>query len=186
MNTTLRAAGLLAATALSLAMADAANAATVSMNSSATSLVVGQAFTVDVFANDVSEADQLLAFGFDVVTDAGLSFLGADVIAPFLDDSGFFQDTDVAGSIFPAMSGTGIHLATLHFQAGSAAGLFYLGMATDPASLGFSEGLITEFSVFDIAESLAVNVSAVPLPAALPLLVTGLMGIFGMGLRRRA
>lgn len=98
---------------------------------------MGQAFTVDVFANDVSEGDQLLAFGFDVVTDPGLSFLGADVIAPFFDDSGLCQNTDVAGSVFPATSGTGIHLATLHFQAGSAAGLFYLGMATDSASLGF-------------------------------------------------
>ena len=90
----------------------------------------------------------------------GLRFVGGNVGELFLDDSGFFRDTDIAGSAFPPVSSNGIRLATLLFQAGADPGMFSLALATDPLNFGFSEGLFTELSVVDIANRLSINVLA--------------------------
>jgi hypothetical protein len=64
---------------------------------------VGEVFGVNVTLTQLSTTDALFAFGFDVETPAGLSFIGAEVATQFIDDSILLPDTDVAGSAFPPL-----------------------------------------------------------------------------------
>lgn len=110
---------------------------------------VGDIVTLDVRATNVFDgldlSEEVLAFGFDVwMSNAGaLSFEGAAVAFPFDDNSAFFPNTDVAGSVFPGLPNDGTHntipLATLSFRA-LIAGPLSLGIVSDITDL--NEGLI--------------------------------------------
>ena len=139
-------------------------------------------FTVNVTAKDVFSGldpfEEVLAFGFDVfVSDTSIvNYLGAVVAAPFDDDSVFFPNTDVAGSVFPGISNEStndtILLATLSFVVLSK-GEVSLGIKSDLTD--FNEGLIYSLEGNkDITSSIVVTI---PEPNALLLIGIGLAGL---------
>lgn len=144
-------------------------------------LAPSETFSVDVLLDVVEPSDPLLAFGFDVTAQLGLSFGGAAVGGLFLDDSPFFADTDVAGSTFPVVSGSNLLLATLDLIAGASAGTFDISIMSDIAGLGLSEGIFLLSSTLMINETVSVEVrdnsSAVSVPSiiALYLLAFGIL-----------
>lgn len=149
----------------------------ISLNPSSTIFGFSDDFTVEVFVSGVESADELIAFGFDVGADSGLTYTGATVAPPFFDDSGFFPTTDVAGSAFPAVSGDGILLATLGLTTGTTEGIFGVSVFTTPGNFGSSEGLFTFFNTYGIEDAVSVTVErgSVPLPSSLALLTLGLI-----------
>ena len=150
----------------------------ISLNPSSTIFGFNDSFTVDVFVSGVEIFAPLVAFGFDVGVDTGLTHSGATVAPPFFDDSGFFPTTDVAGSTFPAVSGDGILLATLALNTGTSEGIFGVSVFTTPGDFGSSEGLFTFRDTYGIDDSVSVTVArgSVPLPSSLALLAAGLAG----------
>ena len=147
---------------------------------SGTTFGFNEAFTVDVFVSSVEATDPLLAFGFDVESEHGLAFNSATVAFSFLDDSDFFATTDVAGSMFPSISGDNILLSTLSLTTGATEGFLELSIFTTPADFGFSEGLFTLMSTFDIDQTVTVEVvrgATVALPSTMLLMFLGLLGV---------
>jgi hypothetical protein len=158
----------------------------VSLNPSSSLLGFNEAFTVDVVVSGIESTDQLIAFGFDIDADFGLTFQGATVALPFLDDSSFFPTTEVAGSTFPSIFGDNILLNTLSFTTGTTNGLLNLAVSTSLLDFGFSEGLFTIGTVYDIGDTAAVEVrgiSTVPMPSTLLLIV---LGLFCVGRRSQS
>lgn len=157
----------------------------VNLSLSDSNIVVGDTFTLDVFATDVTDIDpflgqdEILSFGFDVIFNSTeFTFNGATVDAPFFDDSMLFPNSDVAGSIFPGMSGDSVSLASLSFTANTS-GNFSLGILSD--LLDLNEGLSSWiYGPLDMTQSLNVNVNPVPEPATLLLFSASLasLGIF--------
>ncbi|MEZ5570986.1 MAG: PEP-CTERM sorting domain-containing protein [Halioglobus sp.] len=157
----------------------------ISLSPSSSTLGFNQAFTVDVLLSGIEATDPLIAFGFDVGSTIGLSYNGAVVASPFLDDSVFFSSTDVAGSTFPAVFGNGILLSTLALTTGASAGPQVVSIFTSQADFGLSEGIFTLANLYDVQATAAIEVvrgSAVPLPSTLLLLSLALLGT---GLRKR-
>lgn len=147
---------------------------------------VGGTFDVDVLVSDLDPFDEILAFGFDVSADTGLSYNGAVVGLDFFDDSALWFNTDVAGSAFPGATGDPILLATLSFTP-TVTGTLTLGIESDPfgPDFGLSEGLITlmDFVPYDLTTSLDVTVSEatpVPEPSTLILLGIGFASLLGI------
>jgi hypothetical protein len=140
-----------------------------------TEIGVGERFGVNIIYTGLSADDELLAFGFDVNSPAGLSFLGANIGAPFSDDSLLLPDTDVAGSAFPGLpGGDDIILARLNFEAVSA-GTRLIGIVSDLGDP--NEGLFTLLDPqIDLTSSVTINV--VPVPGSLLLFGSGLFGLF--------
>ncbi|CAA0080041.1 Uncharacterised protein [Halioglobus japonicus] len=152
----------------------------VSLNPSTSVLGFNEAFTVDVLVSGIESTDQLIAFGFDVGVDTGLTYSGATVSPSFFDDSGFFPTTDVAGSSFPPISGDNILLATLSLMTGTTSGLLTVAALSTPLDPGLSEGLFTVATIYDISATATVEVmgsSTVPLPSTLLLIGIGLFGV---------
>jgi hypothetical protein len=156
---------------------------------SAQEITLGSDFFIDVFFDGLV-GDGVLAFGFDVdPVPAGISYNGADVAVPFFDDSGFFLDTDVAGSYFGpdflAPTGDNIPLASLKYTANQE-GIFTLGISSDfPEDL--NEGLRTiNFNMYDLNGSVDVTVTATSVPDAdVALLILTGIGILGILERKR-
>ncbi len=135
---------------------------------------VGETFGVNIIYTGLSADDALLAFGFDVNSPAGLTFIGANVDVPFSDDSLLLTDTDVAGSAFPGLSGGGdISLVRLNFEALSvgAHSVDIVSDLDDP-----NEGLFTLLGP-QIDLSSSVEISVVPVPGTLLLFCSGLVGL---------
>jgi hypothetical protein len=179
---------MLFAAALFNATAASAAVVNLSLNGSAQ---VGSTFTVEVWANDLFDGlasdEELLAFGMTVANSSAelFSFTGASIAAPFADDSAWLG-LDAAGSAFPGVvnevGSQSILLASLTFFAHDA-GNGSLGIRTD--LLDPSQGLIFfQNGAVSMNADLAVNVSPVPLPATLPILLGGMSLLAGIARRR--
>ena len=169
---------------------NAASAAVVSL-SLAGAAQAGSSFIVDVWANELFSGlpsdEELLAFGMTVANSSpGLfSLTGVNIAVPFADDSALLG-LDAAGSVFPGivneLDSQSILLASLTFFAHDA-GNGSLGIRTD--LLNPSQGLIFfQSSAVNMNADLAVNVSPVPLPSGLPMMLGGLSLLAGIARRR--
>jgi hypothetical protein len=178
--------------AASLAVASfACGAMTVQLNTPPT-IRVGDTFDMDVVINDAftgkGPLEEILAFGFDVtISDPSIvSLIGVSVAIPFDDDSAFFENTDVAGSVFPGIPNEGsnntLPLATVTFQA-MMSGTVSVGIASDLSDI--NEGLVYSLDPpADITAS--AGVAVVPLPTSIWLIGSGLVGLVGIARRKKA
>ena len=159
------------------------------------SVVAGASFDVDVVVDKVAFPDELIAFGFDVVTPASFTYNGATVDSAFFDDSAFFPATDVAGSTFPfGITGTNILLATLSFTT-SIAGNFSVGIYSDLSDLNAVLALFNLFAFpgplpIDMTTSANITVTEagtapIPEPATIALLGIGIAVLAGGAARRK-
>ena len=137
---------------------------------------LGSAFDVQVIAHSDSDSDLILAFGFDAYFDTEhFLFLGASVSNEFKDTSANFTDTDVAGIAFPPVSSDSVLLAILTFQP-IQEGTGWLGIYSDVDD--DNEGLfLLRAEKQDISTISEVEISAVPIPSTLVLIITGFVGI---------
>ena len=157
-----------------------------------TSVGVGSSFNVTVavlspFGGSYA-GDELLAFGFNLGFDSNVVQLTNVAVAqPWDDDSGFFPDVAVAGSVFESLTDDGaakLQLATLTFQAvGAGDALIDVHSAassTENQGLTYLAG--NNLALFGRT---AVSVTAVPEPSQWLMLAGGL-GVLAARLRRRA
>ncbi|NIA09523.1 MAG: PEP-CTERM sorting domain-containing protein [Nitrospiraceae bacterium] len=144
---------------------------------------VGDSFVINVTAHGVTDFDPLfgfydefLSFNFNVVTPSEFVFNGATVNPSFNDDSALFPD--VAGHVFPGITGDNIFLASLDFSA-LTGGDFSLGISSD---ISVGQGLFTLFyGPLDITTSIPLTVNTpVPEPSTILLVSAGLIGLAGI------
>jgi len=148
----------------------------------------GEVFVINVIADGVTDldpflgSDELLAFGFDVISPSSVTFNGATVGHGFFDDSALFLDSDVAGSAFPGISGNDILLASLSFSATSV-GSYLIGIQSD--IFNPNQGLITWLHPQIDATTFSLVSVSVPEPSTMLLLLLGLVGAGVVRIRRR-
>ena len=152
---------------------------------------VGSSFSVLVWVDDLfsglPSTEELLTFGFNVENSSPelFSFTGVNITVPFANDSTQLT-LDAAGSAFPGVSNESgnpsVLLASLTFFA-HRTGDGMLGIRSD--LMDPNQGLIFSGSATqNLNADLAVHVSAVPLPASLPLLFTGISLLVGIARSR--
>lgn len=161
--------------------------------SAPTTAVVGSQFDVTVavpapFGGSYS-GDELLAFGYDLGFDSGLLGLtGVSVAGPWDDDSGFFADVDVAGSVFESILDEGqgtLQLATLSFEV-LGTGTALIDVRSDAAG-NLNEGLIyLNGESADLYGRTTVTLVPVPEPGQGLMLGAGLAALLGLRRRRGA
>ncbi|WP_321495236.1 PEP-CTERM sorting domain-containing protein [uncultured Desulfobacter sp.] len=158
-----------------------AMALTMDLQTTSTTVALGNTFKVEVWVNSEDIDEELLSFGFDVsITDGdNLSYVGYD-LGTYFDDDSLLADLDVAGSTFPGVADDDVLLATLTFTAISI-GMDNINVsgAYDEDGLSFS-GLFYELNGFDIEASLDITVTTVPEPATIFLLGVGLLTFMGV------
>ncbi|MCD6571456.1 MAG: PEP-CTERM sorting domain-containing protein [Deltaproteobacteria bacterium] len=177
---------LLIALFVILLSAGQASALSIGLNILDDDITIGEAFTIEVWANEaLLEGDKVLAFGFDLTnTDPSVVKFDSYTVGPdFNDNSTSFSDTDVAGSAFPGITADSILLATLNFTA-LGVGNAEFGIYSDIT--GHNEGLVySSGNHVDITSSIELGVTDVtvthaPEPATMLLLGTGLLSLVGL------
>lgn len=188
--------------ALGLLQAGSASAATLELIPSSNSVVETNILTVDVVISGLTQPDEFIAdYNIDVTYDIGIleatdvSF-GTLLGGPFdsftdahylpgqllytpgivnLSEFSFLSDTDLKD-----LQGSSVYLATLSF----------LAIATGPGQIGIDPtftrfvGDVASGPQVDLSAIVDVTVSPIPLPGALWLMITGLLGIGAMARKR--
>ena len=160
---------------------DFANASSVFLVPSATSVLPGESITVDVVVDAVDPADDLIGFGFNI-DDDGFVVTDVIVLPPFSDESAAFSATDVIGISTAIVTGPDILLATITLDAPLAPGSYTPGVFTDPSELGASQGLILLFGG-DVEIAATTSIAVVPVPPTVWLFASALALLTGV--RRR-
>ena len=188
---------LAAVAALGVSAVPAAEAFTLSIVPDVSSASVGDAFTVSVMVDGLTDgtAPSLAAYDLDVQFDASIVSFQDIAFGAGLDVTGFGSITDhgltSAGVLdvfeasldetadLNALQGDAFTLFTITFNA-LQAGVSNLGLTLQSASTAEAANLLA-----DSIGTSAVQVAPVPLPAAAWLLLSGLTGAFAIGRRRR-
>lgn len=170
-------------------------AVTFSLDTAVSQIQVGTIFDVDLvvhnlFAN-TSADESLLAFGLNSISsNASLLQLIGSTINPLFSDDSAMIGLDAAGSAFPAIANdvsvaNSFTLATLHFQA-LAAGNVSLTIASNLTDPDSNQGLFfANQGQVAINANRSLAITAVPLPSALLLFVSGLAMSLGAFRKRK-
>lgn len=162
-----------------------------SLETAGNSIRVGDVFAIDLVAHDpfaADSSDELLAFGLNAASSiSGLLEFQGSTINPLFSDDSLLVNLHAAGSAFPGIgsnpsTASTFNLATLHFKA-LAAGQVTLAIASDLSD--FNQGLIfLNQGPVAINASRGFDITAVPLPGALVMFVSGVVVSLG-GFRRK-
>ena len=161
-----------------------AQAVNVGFDISSSYIIVGENFDVDVWVQDAGgNLGDLTAFGFDVDFFGALTLFTYDgyTVDPDYDDIGW---ASYVGGLYNGLGNAGntpVYLATLSFTAGSVAGTDTLTI--DGLFDDWDHGLYYLNGDEDIVSSLDITINPVPIPGAVWLLGSGLLGL--VGLRRQ-
>lgn len=183
---------LVTVTLLSIAPSHAA-IISFSLDTASSQVQVGDSFDVDLivhnlFANDL--ADELLAFGLNAFysTNGLLAFTGS-TINPLFDDMSLATGLNASGLAFPGISdnavvGQTFNLASLHFQALAAGNV---SIFVDSELSDFNQGLtfLNQGQLAINSASSNFSISAVPLPPALLIFISGLVAMSFSTFRKR-
>jgi hypothetical protein len=174
---------------VSLLTANLASAISVSTNPSNVVVNVGDTFQVSI---DAADFPTTAGGGFFVNWDSGLSLLttDAEIETNMIFDTPSSQTTGnqtriVGGNFGAPVSSTNFTIVTLEFQA-LAAGSSNITLSAEPTELWVDETFATLDPQPDyFGTSVTVNdLTAVPLPGAVWLFGTGLLGMVGVARRR--
>jgi hypothetical protein len=183
---------LVTVTILSIAPSHAA-IISFSLDTASSQVQVGDSFDVDVivhdlFANDLT--DYLVTFGFNAFysTPGLLAFTGS-TINPLFDDLSLATSLNAAGWANEDITndtvvGQTLTLASLHFQA-LAAGNVSILIDSDLTDLNQGLTFLNQGQLAINSVSSNFSISAVPLPPALLIFISGLVGISFSAFRKR-
>jgi hypothetical protein len=187
--------GLVGLTAL--LMSSVTNAATVQMSPSTQTVSVGDPLSITVggvdFLNGVAggstsitwDATQLSLTSTQAVLEASINAAGFDFITEFTLDAAAGTLDTAFGSFFDTVPGTSFTLFTLDFVANPppATSLLDIGFVTGAGNwANFDGSSIADIDVTYLGAS--VTVEAVPVPAAVWLFGSGLIGLVGVARRK--
>ncbi|NOR69534.1 MAG: PEP-CTERM sorting domain-containing protein [Methylomarinum sp.] len=161
------------------------HAASIQLNILDGNIEVGETFDIEVWVDGEGIGEDLLTFGFDVISpDTIFSYTGYTIGTGFDDFSDPFNPFNVSGDAFPGIADNDVLLATLTFSANN----FGIdSLSVEGANDGFFYGLFYEFSDGDISASTNILInpsSTVPEPGSFALMTIGLAGLL-RGSRRK-
>jgi len=179
--------GLLGVAALLIA--SQANAATISLTPSVTNVAVDDPFTLTVegsgFDTGVSSGGVVLSWDTNIVQ---LTSTEADINTSLL-TNGFLGvvtlgagTAELSGFSLAGLAGPGFNFASLDFVAIPPPGT--TDVIVSASLFGDWQDLAGQAVIVDTFNSATVNVSAVPVPAAVWLFGSGLIGLVGIARRR--
>lgn len=175
-----------------LAVAGVANAATVSLTPSVTNVAVGDIFSLTVQGSDF--VDGVSSGGVEISWDANLVSLVSTLpdIQNSLLSNGFLDlgssvaaaDAVAVGGSFAGITGPSFDFVTLQFEALPPAQQGPINLAN--SIFGDWQDINGQSLPGVIFEGATINTSAVPVPAAVWLFGSGLLGLVGVARRRSA